>query len=87
MHPSTINALAALDFRHLPLNLRPTAEKFARLAFEIAEHPGIAGPDKTAAINRLREAKDLAVGALARTGTIPEQTVANMRIELSIPSL
>lgn len=86
MHPSTLNALAAMDFRHLPNNLRPLAEKFARLAFDVAENPAINGPDMTAAINRLREAKDLAVGAVARAGTIPEQTVANMRIELSIPS-
>ena len=61
-HPSTVAMLATFRYGHLPLALQRTSRPCAELAFEAARRlPD--GPELTAGLRKLREAKDCFVVA------------------------
>lgn len=91
MHPSTLTAVAALDFRGLPPAEELAARPFAELALSIVDNPQNQGPEAgantTAAIRHLAEAQALAI-ANARavtTGEDAQVTVHRMREALGQP--
>jgi hypothetical protein len=62
MHPATVEILQHFTFAHLPPHLQEVSRPFAALALQIAERGG--GPECTAALRHLLEAKDAAVRAV-----------------------
>lgn len=62
MHPATVEILQYFAFAHLPPHLQEVSRPFAVLALQIAERGG--GPECTAALRHLLEAKDAAVRAV-----------------------
>lgn len=89
--PSTLTALAALDFRHLPLAEKTAAQPFAELAIKLADAAQNQGPEQgantTAAIRHLAKAQALAI-ANARLFYSPDDAlnvVHQMRNVLGMP--
>ncbi|MGI5418643.1 hypothetical protein [Actinomadura luteofluorescens] len=61
-HPGTQHVARFFEFEHLPAHLRPVSENCARLAEDmIRELPD--GPELTAGLRKLLEAKDCFVRA------------------------
>lgn len=63
MHPTTAALLRWFEYEHLPLDLQGTSKPFHRLAHDLANGPA-SGPELTAALRKLLEAKDCAVRAV-----------------------
>lgn len=61
MHPSTEAILKFFECDHLPERLRLIAQPFKKLANEMAEE--LEGPELTAGLRKLLEAKDCMVRA------------------------
>jgi hypothetical protein len=61
MHPSTAAILKFFAFEHLPHDLRAVSEPFSVLAHHLASK--LDGPELTAGLRKLLEAKDCAVRA------------------------
>ena len=60
MHPTTRALLEFFAWEHLPPHLAAVSKKFDALAHDLAEIPG---PETTAGLRKLLEAKDCAVRA------------------------
>lgn len=69
MHKSTEDILQFFAYEHLPPNLRTISEPFCVLAYRFANE--LAGPELTAGLRKLLEAKDCMVRAAL---TKPKQT-------------
>jgi len=65
IHPSTRNLLDYFTYGHLPPHLADISRPFSELAEQIALRSafGANGPETTAALRKLLEAKDCAVRA------------------------
>lgn len=61
MHPSTEAILKFFAYEHLPLHLRSISKPFSELAHEMASK--LEGPELTAGLRKLLEAKDCMVRA------------------------
>jgi hypothetical protein len=61
MHPATEAILKHFSFAHLPAHLQETSKRFHDLAHDLAA--SLDGPELTAALRKLLEAKDCAVRA------------------------
>lgn len=61
MHSSTKSLLRHFRYAHLPPELQKVSKPFCDLAYEMADLPG--GPEVTAGLRKLLEAKDCAVRA------------------------
>ena len=61
MHPSTEALLGFFEYEHLPVHLQATSRPFCELAHEIAGR--FEGPEVTAGLRKLLEAKDCIVRA------------------------
>jgi hypothetical protein len=59
-HPGTVHLLQLFAFGHLPNHLRAISQPFAELAEFMADNLSD-GPELTAGLRKLREAKDCAV--------------------------
>jgi len=83
LHPSVIEALEALDFRHIndPMQ-QDFARKFAALAFDVLGR--VEGPALTRAIHLIRQAKDEALGALIRANAAESDVVGKMASSLAL---
>lgn len=67
-HPATVQAMRPLDIEHLPDHLQAVSRPFRDLAHELLDLlPD--DPELTAALRKLREAKDCAVALAAWTST------------------
>lgn len=62
MHPSTQAIIRYFDYEHLTPKLQCVSEPFHRLAHEMVER-GLEGPEVTAGLRHLLEAKDCMVRA------------------------
>lgn len=63
-HPSTTHVLKYFEYSHLPERLQEFSAPFAELAHEVVDHlPD--GPELTAGLRKLLEAKDCIVRAAA----------------------
>lgn len=60
-HPATTNILRYFAYAHLPPHLQTISQPFHELAFEMAEE--LEGPELTAGLRKLLEAKDCMVRA------------------------
>ena len=78
MHPATAELLQHFAFAHLPPHLQEISRDYAALALKQADRGG--GPECTAALRHLLEAKDCAVRA-AVPGVAAEK-VAALRLSL-----
>lgn len=67
MHPATKEILINFRFDHLPTHLQEASKPFAVLAVQMAQ--GAFGPEVTAGLRHLLEAKDCFVRAV-RTATL-----------------
>jgi len=63
IHPGTAAVLAHFRYAHLPPTLRSVSRRFAELAVHLVMMLPAAGPELTASLRRLLEAKDCAVRA------------------------
>ncbi len=66
MHPSTVAILRFFEYGHLPERLAAVSKHFHFLAHYLADAEGglgLEGPEVTAALRKLLEAKDCAVRA------------------------
>ncbi|MEU5442777.1 MULTISPECIES: hypothetical protein [Streptomyces] len=63
IHPATAAVLQHFQFAHLPEHLQEVSRKFHDLAHQLAET--LTGPELTAGLRKLLEAKDCAVRAAA----------------------
>lgn len=61
MHPSTEAILKHFEYTHLPEKLRNVSKPFCLLAYDMADR--LEGPDLTAGLRKLLEAKDCMVRA------------------------
>lgn len=61
MHPSTETILTYFAYEHLPSHLRKVSKPIGDLAREMAE--SLSGPELTAGLRKLLEAKDCLVRA------------------------
>jgi NAD(P)H-dependent FMN reductase len=61
MHPSTQAILRYFEYNHLPANLQVVSKPFHTLAHGLAE--SLDGPELTAGLRKLLEAKDCMVRA------------------------
>lgn len=71
MHPSTKNILSFFSYEHLPAPLGLVVIPFASLARSIADN--LEGPEVTACLRKLLEAKDCAVRAAIESLPQPEK--------------
>ena len=78
MHPATAELLQHFAFAHLPPQLQEVSRDLAPLALKVADRGG--GPEATAALRHLLEAKDCAVRAVL-PGVAAEK-VAALRLSL-----
>ncbi len=62
MHPSTFEILRYFEYRHLPEKLQDISRPFHQLAHDMADR-AITGPEVTAGLRKLLEAKDCFVRA------------------------
>lgn len=62
MHPSTQSIIRYFDFEHLPPKLQAVSEPFHQLAHAMVAR-GLEGPEFTAGLRKLLEAKDCMVRA------------------------
>ena len=62
MHPSTQSILRYFEYDHLHPKLQPVSEPFHQLAHGMVAH-GLDGPEFTAGLRKLLEAKDCMVRA------------------------
>ena len=62
MHPSVKAILKYFEYEHLPEHLQVVSQPFHELAHELVEQE-LEGPELTAALRKLLEAKDCAVRA------------------------
>ncbi len=62
MHPSTFEILRYFEYEHLPLHLQDVSKGFHALAHELVR-TGVTGPEVTAGLRKLLEAKDCFVRA------------------------
>lgn len=67
MHPATLEVLQHFAFAHLPTYLQEASKPFAVLAVQMVQ--GASGPEVTAGLRHLLEAKDCFVRAV-RTATL-----------------
>ncbi|MET9953500.1 hypothetical protein ABZ135_18385 [Streptomyces sp. NPDC006339] len=67
-HPAVANVLRFFDHSHLPPRLAEVSRPFGELAHDLADRPGLDGPELTTALRRLLDAKDAAVRAALPTG-------------------
>lgn len=63
MHPSTEAILKFFTYDHLPAGLRVVSEPFYDLAHHLVGELELEGPELTAGLRKLLEAKDCAVRA------------------------
>lgn len=63
MHPATQAILEHFKYEHLPLNLQVVSRPVCELAHVMAETQGLDGPELTAGLRKLLEAKDCFVRA------------------------
>ena len=75
MHPSTEAILKYFEFSHLPPHLQEVSGKFHVLAYDMASR--LEGPELTAGLRKLLEAKDCFVRA-AVDGTFADKVHAHM---------
>jgi len=61
MHPSIEHVLQFFKYEHLPEHLQETSAPFCKLAHSVADK--LDGPEATACLRKLLEAKDCAVRA------------------------
>lgn len=61
LHPSSAAILRYFDFQHLPAELQAISEPFHTLAHDLAGK--LSGPELTAGLRKLLEAKDCMVRA------------------------
>lgn len=61
IHPSTAHLLQFFSFGHLPEPLRSVSQQFHTLAHALAQDERLSGPELTAGLRKLLEAKDCAV--------------------------
>jgi hypothetical protein len=61
-HPATAAILRFFDYKHLPEHLQLVSRDFYALAHRMADLPS--GPEVTAGLRKLLEAKDCAVRSL-----------------------
>lgn len=71
MHPATKEILIHFRFDHLPAHLAEVSKPFASLAVQIAQTGS--GPEVTACLRHLLEAKDCAVRSV-RVATVARDT-------------
>ena len=62
MHPAVKAILKYFEYEHLPEHLQAVSQPFHALAHKLVEE-GLDGPELTAALRKLLEAKDCAVRA------------------------
>jgi hypothetical protein len=67
-HPAVAHVLRFFDSTHLPAPLADVASRFEDLAADLADRPGLDGPELTVALRKLLEAKDAAVRAALPRG-------------------
>lgn len=67
MHPATEALLDHFGYEHLPAELQEVSRPFGELAAAVADHTS--GPETSACLRKLLEAKDCAVRA-ARTEAV-----------------
>lgn len=60
-HPSTLHLLKFFEFKHLPEYLQKISSPFRDLAYQMADQ--FEGPELTAGLRKLLEAKDCMVRA------------------------
>ena len=75
MHQSTAAILKHFEFSHLPPHLQEISGKFHVLAYDLASR--LEGPELTAGLRKLLEAKDCMVRA-AVDGTFADKVHAHM---------
>ena len=63
MHPSTKSLLSFFEYKHLPPHLQEVSKPFCDLATSIASMDTKHGPELTAGLRKLLEAKDCIVRA------------------------
>ncbi len=63
MHPNVKNLLSFFEYEHLPERLQEVSARICRLAKAIATDPDLDGPELTAGMRKLLEAKDCFVRA------------------------
>lgn len=63
-HPATDQLLRWFSYQHLPIGrTREVSSEFHDLAYKLADHYELTGPELTAGLRKLMEAKDCAVRA------------------------
>jgi hypothetical protein len=63
MHPATQAILSHFAYAHLPSHLQEVSRPICELAQSIADNPDLDGPEVTAGLRKLLEAKDCFVRA------------------------
>ena len=63
MHPATEAILRHFGYEHLPSHLQAISRPFCELAKDLVAVHGLEGPELTAGLRKLLEAKDCAVRA------------------------
>jgi hypothetical protein len=63
VHPATEQILRHFAYEHLPERLQEVSRPFNHLAHDMASNLGLGGPELTAGLRKLLEAKDCAVRA------------------------
>jgi hypothetical protein len=68
MHPATEAILRHFEYEHLPSHLQAISRPFCELAKDLVAAHGLEGPELTAGLRKLLEAKDCAVRAALEKG-------------------
>jgi len=63
MHPSIAAIMTHFTYEHLPEHLQDVSKPIAELAHSMATSPNLSGPELTAGLRKLLEAKDCLVRA------------------------
>jgi len=74
MHPATAAILRHFEYSHLPEHLREVSRPFCELAKDLIAVHELEGPELTAALRKLLEAKDCAVRAAIEKRTAVART-------------
>lgn len=63
MHPNVSQILRYFEYKHLPANIRELSSRFHALAWALVEDDHLEGPELTAGLRKILEAKDCCVRA------------------------
>ena len=63
MHPAVVDILKHFEYEHLPEHLQMISRPICEMALDMANNPDLDGPELTAGLRKLLEAKDCFVRA------------------------